>query len=846
MPKPFTIHLTRVLPTHDLWAAWRIFSDTDRFNREAGLGFYFRQEIDEQGRPRRYGEVRRMGIRLRWEDEPFQLEAPRTFRSVRRFQGGPLDHLVATIVLDPREDGVHLDYRVDLYPVHPLLLPAIWFEATTSVRPMLNRTIDATAKRLSQDQQPAPRPATLARFEGVPLGEKLAALVDHGDPREVDRMRPLALARAWQVPEAEVLDAFLGACAKGALQLRYDLLCPSCHGPKVRLEALDLSEVEPHCESCRIRYDGTLPDSLEISFKPAEDLRQIEVPLDCINSPVHTPQVLARVLLPAGEEVRLTLNLESGAYLLRTFDGSARASLEVREGLRARAAAAELRDNKLSPALLRVGPGQVDVHLHNRSQEASFVQLERRYRPEDALPLSRLLEHPRARELVDTTALPSPPELRHLEGAILLIDGADEAEVLLHGLTHDSDATFDLERGDQGPIWSFASDGCVLTLWRDLPTAMLAAWRLLPAPELSMLLDHAQVAVFRTAERELPLGPDVERSMALVRRVGAGRVAIAKAAAEDPDLSALRVSKDLPLIVAEGQPFHWISLPAMPRDTPPTQVGPYRISGELARGGMGVVYSATDPQSGEELAVKMLLPEIAADPSNVQRFYFEARIASRIEHPNTIRVFDYGAADQDAWMVMERLYGEELADRIQGVRKMPLQDVVKVALAVLDGLDAAHEHGVVHRDIKPANIFLCEQPEAELPKVLDFGVAIRVEDTLDPRAPILGTPRYLAPEQVERAPLDGRVDLYALGLVLYELLTGDIPFSGQSVQQLAMIRLVHDPEPLSTRAPDVPAPIADVVMKALEVEPDDRWSTAREMAGALRRAALESGVFESP
>lgn len=837
MADPYRIHSSHLLPTHDLWAAWRTFSDTDRFNREARLGFKFSEEVGEDGRLRRYGVVYKFGIPLRWEDEPFQLEAPTRFRSTRRFEGGPIDHLVVTITLELRDEGVHLDYLVEIFPRHPFLLPAIWFESVTSVKPVLRRTIGRAASRLRSDASlPSPTPKTLARLQGVPLADRLAALIDHGDPREVDRIRPLALARAWDLPEAEVIDAFFDAVDQGALELRYDLICPSCHGPKVRLSALDLSEVEPHCESCRIRYDGTLPDSVEVTFRPTPELREIDVPLDCINSPVHTPQILARALLQANEESRLSLSLEPGAYLIRTFDGTARTSLEVREGLRAHEAAAELRDHSLAPALLRVGPGRVDLFLNNRTSSPTFVQIERRYRPVDALPLGRLLEHPRGHQHLAHGDLPEPPEIERFSGAILLIDGADDAGALASVLEQDSDATFDLDRGEAGPLWSFAADGCLITVWRDLPIALDAARRLQPAPSLSILLESGEIAAFPAEGTALPLGPDAERAMSRVRRVGAGRVAVAIELVDDPSLTQVRIREDLPLIHAEGHPFHWLALPPVPSDQAPSQVGPYPLDRELARGGMGVVYAATDPETGQEIAIKMLLPELAAEPSFVQRFYFEGRIAARLDHPHTIRVLDYGAEGTQAWMAMERLYGEELADRLHTSERLPVEEVVRIGLAILGGLGAAHDLGIVHRDIKPENVFLCERPTPDLPKVLDFGIAVMVEDELDPRAPILGTPRYISPEQVERSPLDGRADLYAVGLVLYELLCGDIPFKGDSALQLAMVRLAVDPQPLSERAPHVPAALADVVMKALEVEPHDRWPSAAAMAAALESA----------
>lgn len=839
MPRPLRLAFDRVLPTRDVHAAWRAFSDTDRFNRDAKLGFAFSEEVDEHGRVHRFGEVKRMGMTLRWEDEPFQIEVPTSLVSARRFQGGPLARLVTTITLREGNDGVALRYVVELTPSHPLLRWIVAIDAALSIRPMLTRVIDQTAARLGEHPaSPSPSPQTLQALGEIGCAERLATLIDHGDPRDVDRLRPLALAAEWDLPPEQVLTDFLRATAHGGLEIRYDLLCPSCHGPKVRLTDLDLSAVEPHCPSCRIRYDGTLADSIEVSFKPTPAVRALDVQLDCINSPVHTPHVRSRLMLSAGARTHLSLSLEPGAFVLRPGTDGTPASIEVRTGLRAQNAAIEINAAGLAPQILRLGPGKAKILLYNRTDEAVYIQLEQRWRPPHALPLGRLLEHPDAPAVVDTDPLPAGLELRHLSCVVLAVEGVDSVDAVLSPDLHGTGHTIPMPQAGDEPVWSFHADGCAVLAYPTVADALRIAARA-PLTTAAMLLDQGDLGLFSNGTQELPLGPLAERIFQRLRRVGVGRLAVS-AEVDEHELSQARLALDLPLLYAEGEPFSWIARADPP--APPPDTSPYVLSGEIARGGMGAVYASTHPQTGEPVAIKVLLPEFAADPSYLQRFYYEASLTARLDHPHTVRVLDVGARDRGAYLVMERLVGEELTKRMSDDEPVELPVALALILPVLDALAAAHDQGIVHRDIKPANVFVCAEPTADLPKVLDFGVAFDVSDELDPRAPILGTPRYLAPEQVERLPLDGRVDQYAIGLVLYEMLSGSFPFKGDTVHQLAMMRLAVDPTPLHQIAPHVPEPIARVVMRALAVEPADRWPSARAMADALREAAAPSAA----
>lgn len=856
MTEPVNLSWEMTLPVKSRAAAWRVFADTDRFNRAAGLGFSFEEAVGPDGRVHRVGAVRRMGLTLKWIDDPFQLVAPEWFRSVRRFLNGPLKRLTTTVHLRRVDAGVRLTYEVELQARNWLARPLVALDARTSIQPMLDRNLQAAASQLGESPQPfdVPPPLSssgerlLGRLDGLVVADRLRHLLRHGSLRDQDRLRPLALARAWKLDSEQVVRDLMAAVERGVLEVRFDLICPSCLGAKNRPTRFDLTPGEWHCASCRITYDGSFPDSVEVSLRPTAAVRDFEVPLDCVHSPSHTPHILARTLLAGGAETTWRVHLKPGAYRLVTEPPSGAASVEVRPGLRADAMAIDVHPDGVVPPILRAGPGPVEIALRSRLDEPVHVMLMERWRPLDALTAGRLLELPEARGLLPDAALPPGLDLATRRVALLVVDGRARP-ALLDGLrdattgTHDNE-TVDLDRVDapaRGPIVCVKSEGCWIGAWPDAQGALDAARRLLPAPHLALALDLGGVSIVRDRGRATLSGLVVDRAIAAARRLGVGRLGMPGAALEDPELASALTRAGLRVVRAPGSDLAWVPTPAPPPDPEselPLMVGGrYDVGEELGRGGMGAVYAARDRDTGQDVVVKALLPDFAIDPSHVQRFFWEARVAARIDHPNTVRVLDHGLQQATAWLVMERLHGQELRERLLDVDRVPVDTAVTWALGVLEGLAAAHEAGIVHRDVKPANVFLCREPRPDHPKVLDFGIAVAVEDELaDEDDVILGTPRYLAPEQVDRLPLDGRADLYAVGLVLYEMVSNAFPFEASSARALAFARLAKDPAPLSEVAPEVPDAVAGVIMKALATDRTDRWSSASEMADALRRA----------
>ena len=270
-----------------------------------------------------------------------------------------------------------------------------------------------------------------------------------------------------------------------------------------------------------------------------------------------------------------------------------------------------------------------------------------------------------------------------------------------------------------------------------------------------------------------------------------------------------------------------------------TMVGPYRLIDFIARGGMGDVYRATDTRRHRDVAVKVLAGTRTGDPQRVARFMHEARVTASLDHPNIVRVFDVGRTSDGAYLVAELLQGETLRQRIARGR-LAVDVVLSIGGDIVRGLEAAHAAGLVHRDLKPENVFLTD---AGATRILDFGIAKLAQDeqvrdgfsTLT--GVVLGTAGYLAPEQIRGVPVDPRADLFALGAVLFEMLTGTRAFTREHIVE-TLHAILHDPPPdiLAARA-DVPANLVGIVLRLLEKDAGARFQSAADVLRALSHVA---------
>ena len=272
---------------------------------------------------------------------------------------------------------------------------------------------------------------------------------------------------------------------------------------------------------------------------------------------------------------------------------------------------------------------------------------------------------------------------------------------------------------------------------------------------------------------------------------------------------------------------------------PGQMLGPYRIINQIGKGGMATVYKAYQASVDRYVAIKVLPSQLAESREFATRFQQEARIIAKLEHPHILPVFDYGESDGVSYFVMRYLEAGTLKDRMEAGRPLPLNEIDKLFTQLAEALSYAHSHGIIHRDLKPANALIDSQGNVFL---TDFGIA-KLLESASPRLTqtdaIMGTPAYISPEQAQGHPVDQRSDIYSLGIILYEMVTGSVPFVAETPLAV-LFKHISDPlPPPSLVKPDIPRTIEQIILKALAKDPRDRFATAAEFVKAWERA-LES------
>jgi serine/threonine-protein kinase len=276
------------------------------------------------------------------------------------------------------------------------------------------------------------------------------------------------------------------------------------------------------------------------------------------------------------------------------------------------------------------------------------------------------------------------------------------------------------------------------------------------------------------------------------------------------------------------------------RDPLPESIGRFQVVEEIGEGAMSIVYKAYDPEINRILAIKVLRGECAADPEYRFRFLQEAKAAGKLTHPNIVTIFDVGEAEVGPYIAMEYLEGPTL-DRLMGSgQRVPLREAVIYGIQLAEALDYSHARGIVHRDVKPSNILILGERDGI--RITDFGIAHMETGGTAQRTvlgTVLGTPQYMSPEQIEGLAVDGRSDLFSLGVILYQLISGEKPFASETLTSLLLKIVKEDPVPLGDKAREAPQSLQKIVARLLEKRPEQRFQSGREVAQQLRRVIQE-------
>ena len=847
---PISFSWTRRVPC-DLATAWATLSDTARFNRLAGLDLEFSFPEQGPGRINAVGEMQHLGLRVTWREIPVRFEAPRHFVVEREYDRGPLSRSQIELVLTEVDGGTQVELAARFWPRSLLLWPAVRLDLQVAVKPGLSRALQAMLASLDAGQAPPdkqPPPLTphaehklvegLAKLADGELARHLGTLLRSAPIGAVQRVKPLLLARQWRMDDQRVVAGLLRAAQVGLLQVQWDVLCPSCRYPTEQPQTFSLQAGKSHCPACDLRYDASLADSVALTLRPDPAIRPEQEPIGCLSSPARMPHIAGQITVPPRQETEWTVDLLPGTYRLRGWPQLDPLTLTVHADAPRRELSVQATPKSLSPPTLRAGAGRVLLRVRSKLDEPLVLVLERPWKEPNTLTIGRVLEWPEIAALLPSGALEPGLDMAPFRGPVLAVQVTRGGEVA---------ARLAGEALRQAGAQALQiSTGWVLATFPTWLEAGAALRRLPGTLWLTAAVGHGSVLELTSGQERMAAGALLQDLVELALQAEPGQVrALAPetwpAQAQQPEWSLLQGE----VRAVSRNPLRLPQPPAIQAGE--TLDGRFVLGEMLGQGGFGLVLAARDQVRQEDVVVKLLRPEIADDPVNVQRFFDEGRLAARLSGPHLVRVHEWGLAeDGRLFLAMERLDGRELADVLRELGTIDPLRAMRLGEQALAGLQEAHALGLVHRDIKPQNLFVVREGTAEEGiKVIDFGIALdrtgQVAAAEEPGT-LIGTPVYMSPEQVLGQPLDGRSDLYALAIVLYQCLSGALPFGGDTVLAKLMARLTQTPAPLQRAcAQPLPGGLDAVIAQALSQDPVVRHAQAAHMAAALAQVRLGAG-----
>lgn len=868
----------------DLWtsadqqAAWDLFADTERFNRAVGLEFQFSEQVDSNGVTRMYGKQKQFGVSVEWEERPFKYEAPHFVFIDRDFIKGPLKRYTVSIKLSPRDGGTRVEYVVTFYPDSYLGKVAVLFNAIVGVRPSLNKALLNAVALLNGDcsaaYDPSPGPLSekqqgyleskLRQLDDLEVAKKIAETLTQAPLLKQNKMTPLGLANDWGLDRERVIKGLLQASQAGILELRWEVLCPSCQQGKSILNVLNLQHQHAACVSCNTEFDAARLDGLEVVLRPHKKIRDFNLKPACLGSPQRTPHILARETASAQSETSWSFELQkAGSYYLRSFPDFGEIHLEVSHS--ANTSELDVKascQRKLHPHFCTVRPGKIAVRLHNEADFSVQFLLEVRYQSSDVLTAWQLLKTPGMLELIPARKIAKGIKVDIKNSGVLMAQAFKGKEQAMEFMSK-AVAKF-------SPRKLQVQGRSLVATWDNFSQALEAAKQFDGAVQTYCSVGQGPVAEISQGKSTFLAGDTLDRGLKSMKGTVPGGVAIADGrSAEELLRETFAVSGEEGHRLLKGpqlgedviyriefelenpselsqelmQSIDQVNLPETPQEEIlGTLGGRYELGGMVGKGGFGAVYECIDRDTGRPAVAKVLHRELAENGSHLNRFYHEARILSQVEHENIVKIYDFGTSDSgQCYMVLEKIFGQELHDILRFSQVLDPYYVCLLAEQILNGLREVHKAGLVHRDLKPGNIIIQRKDAQTLAektcfKIIDFGIALdRQKLSERDKKVIIGTPLYMSPEQINPSTeVDGRSDLYALGLIIYKCLTGIVPYHQHDGLQIVVRRSKGTIIPLDEASLfQLPLGISDWVQKSLACNPDERFASAEKMLDGL-------------